>query len=70
MTEDWQRNETGVATSAEAFASLFTHIGKVVPQNQSGARGEKRTGSFERRGWEGLMGSAVVGKGRRTRISE
>jgi hypothetical protein len=38
--EDWQRNETGVATSAEAFASQFTHIGKYVPQNQSGAMGE------------------------------
>ena len=39
----------GVATSAEAFASQFTHIGKCVPQNQSGAHGEKRSGMFESR---------------------
>jgi hypothetical protein len=38
-TEDWQRDETGVATSAEPFAALYIHIGKVVPQNLSGAIG-------------------------------
>jgi hypothetical protein len=27
-TEDWQRDETGVATSAEPFAALYIHIGK------------------------------------------
>ena len=27
-TEDWQRDETGVATSAEPFAALYNHIGK------------------------------------------
>lgn len=53
MTEDWQRHETGVATSAEAFASLLTHIGKYVPQNQWGPW-EKRTGMFE--GRDGLVG--------------
>ena len=27
-TEDWQRDKTGVATSAEPFAALYIHIGK------------------------------------------
>jgi len=43
MTEDWQRVETrGVATSAEAFALSYNHIGK-----WGHGFGQKQTGMFK-----------------------